>query len=129
MILTGWRRRCGCGSTGLTQPCWSEKIPAWATQQSPPPVFCSRTRASLLLPGSPRHQPLIIRDESRRLAADHRWRGKCALRFPGTLRDMADHVVDSGEEGFKERRVVGLVVAQDQVDRRRLAGQRLDAHQ
>ena len=35
---------------------------------------------------------------------------------------MADHVVDSREEGFKERRVVGLVVAQDQVDRGRLAG-------
>jgi hypothetical protein len=37
---------------------------------------------------------------------------------------MADHVVDSREEGFEERRVVGFVVTQDQVDRRRLAGKR-----
>ena len=47
---------------------------------------------------------------------------KAPYDFPATLRDMADHVVGSREEGFKERRVVGLVVTRDQVDRRRLAG-------
>src|SRR5438045_605132 len=35
---------------------------------------------------------------------------------------MADHVI--GSRDIKEPRVVGLVVTQDQVDRRRLAGKR-----
>ena len=34
---------------------------------------------------------------------------------------MANHFVDSREECLQERRVVGLVVTQDKVDRRRLA--------
>jgi hypothetical protein len=45
----------------------------------------------------------------------------CTLWLPGTLRHMANHFVDSREECSQQRRVVGLVISEDQIDGWRLA--------